>query len=160
MPTLKEKLAEQIPALRDEIKNLLKQYGDKVVSEITVAQIFGGLRGVKALVCDTSSVPPERGLLIRGIPVAELTDKLPEEIFYLLLTGELPDEESLKFLMQDLKKRRKVPDYVWKVLKAMPKDSHPMCMLNTAILVMEKESIFKKQYDKGLKKEDFWIYTL
>lgn len=160
MPTIKEKLAEQIPALRDEVKNLVKQYGDKVVSEITVAQIFGGLRGVKALVCDTSSVPPERGLLIRGIPVAELTEKLPEEIFYLLLTGELPDEESLKLLMQDLKKRRKVPDYVWKVLKAMPKDSHPMCMLNTAILVMEKESAFKKQYDKGLKKEDFWIYTL
>lgn len=160
MPTLKEKLAEQIPALRDEVKNLVKQYGDKVVSEITVAQIFGGLRGVKALVCDTSSVPPERGLLIRGIPIAELTDKLPEEVFYLLLTGELPDEESLKLLMQDLKKRRKVPDYVWKVLKAMPKDSHPMCMLNTAILVMEKESLFKKQYDKGLKKEDYWIYTL
>ena len=160
MPTIKEKLAEQVPALRDEVKNLVKQYGDKVVDKITVAQIFGGLRGVKALVCDTSSVPPERGLLIRGIPIAELADKLPEEIFYLLLTGEFPDEESLKLLMADLKKRRKVPDYVWKVLKAMPKDSHPMCMLDTAILVMEKESVFKKQYDKGVKKEDYWIYTL
>ncbi len=160
MPTLKEKLAEQIPALREEVKNLLKQYGDKEVDKITVAQIFGGLRGVKALVCDTSSVPPDRGLLIRGIPIVELAEKLPEEVFYLLLTGELPDEESLKLLMADLRKRRKVPDYVWKVLKAMPKDSHPMCMLNTAILVMEKESVFKKQYDKGLKKEDFWIYTL
>lgn len=160
MPTLKEKLAEQITALRDEVKNLIKEHGNKVVSEITVAQIFGGLRGVKALVCDTSSVPPEKGLLIRGIPVKDLVDRLPEEVFYLLLTGELPDEESMKLLMADLRKRRKVPDYVWKVLKAMPKDSHPMTMLNTAILVMEKESVFKKQYDKGLKKEDFWIYTL
>ncbi len=160
MPTLQEKLAEQIPALREEVRNLLKQYGDKEVDKISVAQIFGGLRGVKALVCDTSSVPPERGLLIRGIPIVELADKLPEEIFYLLLTGEFPDEESLKSLMDDLKKRRKVPDYVWKVLKAMPKDSHPMCMLNTAILVMEKESVFKKQYDKGVKREDYWIYTL
>lgn len=160
MPTLKEKLAEQIPALREEVKNLVKQYGDKVVDKITVAQIFGGLRGVKSLVCDTSSVPPERGLLIRGIPIIELADKLPEEIFYLLLTGEMPDEESLKLLMADLRKRRKVPDYVWKVLKAMPKESHPMCMLNTAILVMEKESVFRIQYDKGLKKEDYWIYTL
>lgn len=160
MPTLKEKLAEQIPALRDEVKNLVKNFGDKEIDKISVAQIFGGLRGVKSLVCDTSSVPPERGLLIRGIPVIELTDKLPEEIFYLLLTGELPDEESLKLLLADLRKRRKVPDYVWKVLKAMPKDSHPMCMLNTAILVMQKESIFKKQYDKGVKKEDYWIYTL
>ncbi len=160
MPTLKEKLAEQIPALRDEVKNLVKEFGEKEVDKITVAQIFGGLRGVKSLVCDTSSVPPDRGLLIRGIPIIELSDKLPEEVFYLLLTGELPDEESLTLLMQDLKKRRKVPDYVWKVLKAMPKDSHPMCMLNTAILSMERESIFRKMYDKGVKKEDYWIYTL
>lgn len=160
MPTLKEKLAEQIPALRDEVKNLLKEHGDKEIDKITVAQIFGGLRGVKSLVCDTSSVPPDKGLLIRGIPIIELSDKLPEEIFYLLLIGELPDEESLKLLMKDLKKRRRVPDYVWKVLKAMPKDSHPMCMLNTAILSMEKESVFRKMYDKGVKKEDYWIYTL
>lgn len=123
MPTLKEKLAELIPALRDEVKYLLKEHGDKEIDKITVAQIFGGLRGVKSLVCDTSSVPPDKGLLIRGIPIIELSDKLPEEIFYLLLTGELPDEESLKLLMKDLKKRRRVPDYVWKVLKAMPKDS-------------------------------------
>lgn len=160
MPTLKEKLAEQIPALRDEVRNLVKEFGEKELDKISVAQIFGGLRGVKSLVCDTSSVPPDRGLLIRGIPVIELSDKLPEEVFYLLLTGELPDEESLKLLMQDLKKRRKVPDYVWKVLKAMPKDSHPMCMLNTAILSMERESVFRKMYDKGVKKEDYWIYTL
>lgn len=160
MPTLEEKLAAQIPGLREEIKSLLKEHGNKVISEVTVAQAYGGMRGVKALVCDTSAVPPEKGLLIRGIPVAELVDRLPEEVFYLLLTGELPDEEALKDLLADLKKRRKVPDYVWKVLNAMPKDSHPMCMLNTAILTMEKESVFRKKYDKGIPREDYWIPAL
>jgi len=74
------------------------------------------MRGVKALVCDTSIVPPESGLVIRGIPIAQLRDKLPEEILYLLLTGELPDKDALKALQDDLKKRAKVPRYVWDVL--------------------------------------------
>ncbi len=52
--------------------------------------------------------------------------------------------------------RSKVPAYVWKVLEAMPKDSHPMAMLNTGILVMQKESEFVKSYNKGMKKTDYW----
>ncbi|MDZ7379082.1 MAG: citrate (Si)-synthase, partial [candidate division KSB1 bacterium] len=88
MATLKQKLAEQIPRLREDIANLVKTHGDKVISEVTVAQAYGGMRGVKALICDTSLVDPEKGLIIRGIPIAELTSKTPEEIFYLLCTGE------------------------------------------------------------------------
>ena len=38
----------------------------------------------------------------------------------------------------------------------MPADSHPMVMLNTAILVMEKESVFRKRYDAGMKKDEYW----
>jgi citrate synthase len=53
-----------------------------------------------------------------------------------------------------------VPAYVWKVLEAMPKKSHPMCMLDTAILVMEKESEFRAAYTEGLKKTDYWKPTL
>ena len=53
-----------------------------------------------------------------------------------------------------------MPDYVWAVLSAMPADSHPMVMLNTAILVMEKESVFRKRYDAGMKKDEYWAATL
>jgi len=38
----------------------------------------------------------------------------------------------------------------------MPKTSHPMTMLDTAILVLQKESEFAKQYAKGMKKTDYW----
>lgn len=155
MPTVREKLAERIPRFRDEIKQMLVEHGDKVVSEVTLRQVYGGMRGVKGLFCNTSVVDPHEGLIIRGVPILDLSDKLPEEIFYLLLAGELPDEEGL----QDLKKElsdREVPQYVWDVIDSMPKDSHPMCMLNTAILCMERESVFAKKYWEGINKNDYW----
>ncbi|MEO0225708.1 MAG: citrate (Si)-synthase, partial [candidate division WOR-3 bacterium] len=117
-------------------------------------------RGVKSLVCDTSLVEPDTGLVIRNYPVKKLVDKLPEEVLWLLLTGELPNGEELKSLQQDLKKRQRVPDYVWKVLNAMPLNSHPMAMFNTLILVLERESQFRKNYTRGLRKEQYWESTL
>lgn len=160
MATLKQTLAEKIPALRDEIKGFVKANANTVISEVTVAQAYGGMRGVKALVCDTSVVPPDKGLIIRGTPIGELKDQLPEAVFFLLVTGELPDDAAINDLTKDLKSRAKVPDYVWNTLEAMPKDSHPMAMFSLGILAMEKDSVFRKKYDEGLKKTDFWDPTL
>jgi citrate synthase len=160
MATLKDKLTQAIPALRDEIKTFVKSNATKSISEVTVAQAYGGMRGVKALVCDTSVVPPDKGLIIRGRPIGELKDKLPEAVFYLLVTGEMPDDAALEDLKKDMRSRARVPDYVWKVLEAMPKDSHPMAMFSLGILAMEKESVFRKKYTEGIKKTDYWQYTL
>jgi citrate synthase len=160
MSAIKDKLAVDFPKFRDEIAALVNEHGEVKISEVTISQAYGGMRGVNGLVCDTSEVPPDRGLIIRGIPIGDLTEKSPEEVFWLLLTGELPTKAQVKDLSDDLKSRAKVPDYVWKVLEAMPKDSHPMAMFNTAILVMEKESKFRANYDLGMKKSDYWIWTL
>lgn len=157
---IKMKLMNKIPLWREEIKNLVKNYGDKVISEVTVAQVYGGMRGVKALVCDTSEVPPDKGLLIRNIPIAQLKNKLPEEILFLLITGELPTKDELEGVKSNLKSRGDVPEYVWNTLRALPGDSHPMVMLSVAILAMEKESLFRKKYTEGLKKEEYWEWTL
>jgi citrate synthase len=160
MASLQQRLAEVIPAMREEIRTLVKTYGDKEVDKVTLAQVYGGMRGNKVMVCDTSEVPPDKGLIIRTIPIAQLADRLPEEIFYLLCVGKLPDAQDLKDLQDEYRKRCEVPDYVWKVLEAMPKDSHPMAMLDTAILVMERESKFRKRYTEGMKKEEYWIPML
>ncbi len=156
MATLQKTLASKIPAWREEIGALVKGNGNVVISQVTIAQAYGGMRGVKALVCDTSEVPPDTGLLVRNIPIAELTGKLPEEIFFLLCTGELPDRKALTALQEDLAARARVPAYVWKVLEAMPATSHPMTMLDTAVLVMQKESKFAAGYAQGMKKQDYW----
>jgi len=160
MTALKDKLHEQIPALREDIKKIVKGHGAKIISEVSVAQAYGGMRGVKAMICDTSLVEPDKGLIIRGRPIGDIADRWPEEIFFLLLTGELPDEESKQQLQDDLLARREVPDYVWNVLRAMPKDSHPMCMFDTAILVMERDSIFRKRYSEGMPKTEYWDAAL
>ncbi|MEW5702637.1 MAG: citrate (Si)-synthase [Candidatus Zixiibacteriota bacterium] len=160
MATIHERLGQLLPGWRDEVRTLLKEHGEDVIDKVTLAQAYGGMRGIRCQVCDTSAVEADKGLIIRGIPIKDLTERLPEEIFWLLLTGELPDAASLKSLQDDLKKRAAVPDYVWKVLEAMPKDSHPMCMLDTAILCMERESVFRKQYDEGMTKDQYWEKTL
>lgn len=159
MPKLHDKLQTLIPSTRQEISSLLKVNGEKVVSEVTIGQVIGGMRGVKGMLCDTSVVEPDTGLVIRDIPIGKLADKLPEAVFYLLATGELPDSATLADLQAELRARAEVPGYVWAVLKALPADSHPMTMYSTAILVMERESVFRKKYDQ-MRKEEYWEAAL
>jgi citrate synthase len=160
MATLKERLSELIPIKRSILKNISKDYGSTVISHVTVEQALGGLRGVNCLLCDTSSVELDKGLIVREIPIRHLTDKIPEEIFFLLASSEKPDQEGMEAFKDELKKRSEVPGYVWDILKALPKDSHPMTMFSAAILAMQKESLFYKEYMGGLKKEAYWEYVL
>ena len=160
MSMLRDKIAQTLPPQIEKIKKFVKEEGDTVVADVTVKQAFGGMRGVRGLVCDTSVVPPDKGLIIRGRMLKELWDKLPEEVLWLLLTDSLPNEAELKDLQADLASRYDVPDYVWNVIDAMPADQHPMTMLNAAILSMQGESVFAKKYAEGASKSLFWEYTL
>jgi len=156
---LKEKLAQLFPQQKAEIAEFVKAHGDKEVSKVTLAQAYGGMRGVKSLICDTSEVPPDKGLIIRGIELKDLTERWPEEILWLLLTGSLPTPEEMADLHKEFKAAEDVPQYVWDVIDAMPADSHPMAMFNTAILVMQKESEYAKRYAEGMTKDQYWEAT-
>jgi citrate synthase len=160
MSDIRKKLSGKIEEWRKEEKFILGKVGDKELSSVTVSQAFGGMRGVRALICDTSRVPQDEGLIIRGTHLKKLIDNNPEEIYFLLLTGELPTKDELTSFSSEIKNRKEVPGYVWDVLKHMPKDSHPMTMFNTAILVLQKESVFQKEYDAGIRKDDYWKPTL
>ena len=160
MSLLMEKLRKTVPAYRDAIKEFGKTHGEKEISKVSVGALLGGQRGVLGLLCDTSVVPPDKGLIIRNIPLMNLVDKLPEECLWLLLTGELPTAAETKDLQADLDKRTRVPDYVWKILESFPKDAHPMAVFDTLILAMERESVFRKRYDEGMKKAEYWMPTL
>lgn len=155
MSLLKEKLTNTIPQIREELRNIIANHGSKTISEVSVKQAYGGMRGVKGMICDTSVVDPDKGLIIRGRPVLELTEKLPEEIFWLLLTGELPSDKELDSLQDEMQQYRAVPSYVWRVLDNMPVDSHPMTMFATAIMAMQRESEFAARYHK-MSKENLW----
>ena len=156
MSLLKQELRKQIPDVQNEIKQLIVEKGDQKISDVTVAQAFSGLRGIKAFVCDTSSVSAEKGLIIRGIPLLEITHILPEEVFFLLLTGRLPNEDELADLKKDFSSHLEVSNYVWNVISEMPDDAHPMTLFNIGILAMQGESVFRKKYDEGMPKTEFW----
>jgi citrate synthase len=160
MPSMKEALGAIIPGMQAEIKDLVKNHGDHVVSEVTIKQVYGGMRGVKGLVCDTSMVDPIDGLIIRGVPLADLTDRYAEEIFYMLCTGSLPEGDDVELLRADFAQRAQIPEFVGDVLRALPKTAHPMAMFITAITALEEQSEFRKRYDEGMTRDTMWEAAL
>ena len=156
MSLIKERFAAKLPELRSGLKRLIDEHAESKISDVNVRQLLGGMRGVKSLLCDTSLVDPENGLIIRGIPVLDLVDRLPEEIFHLLLIGELPDAAELKDLQDHYKRHEKLPDYVWDVIKSLPRDTHPMTSLSLGIMSLEKDSLFRQMYDEGMTKDTYW----
>ncbi len=162
MATLQQRLKELVPQWREERNKLMKEKGNVVLTPATVAMAFGGMRGIKGMICDTSVVEPDKGLFIRGHHLLEIMDLWPEQTFCLLLTGDIPklDSEMVKAFQQEMDRRSQLPEYVYEVLEAMPGDAHPMCLLNTGLLAMEGESSFRKMYEQGMTKEDYWLPTL
>ncbi len=156
MSLLVEKLRRTFPKYRDELKEFGKAHGEHVLGQVNIGQVLGGQRGITSMLCDTSTVPPDKGMIIRNIPVIDLAWNLPEEIFWLILTGEMPTADELLDLQKDLNRRKNVPEYVWSVMSAFPKDAHPMAVFNTLILALEGESVFRKRYDQGAKKDELW----
>jgi citrate synthase len=167
---LKSKLKEKIDAWRPRTTKLVKEHGDVKISDVTIAQAIGGMRGVKCLVTDISYLDPMEGIRFRGHTIPETLAGLPkpagaempyvEGLVWLLLTGDFPKEEEALELVEEFKKRSKTPKYVFDMLKALPKDSHPMAMFSAAIVAMQRESAFVKAYNEGASKMDYWEPTL
>ena len=157
---LQKVLSEKIVNWQNEIYSILKDAGETKISDVSVSQVYGGMRGVKGLICETSAVSADEGLIIRGNKLLDITHISPEEVFYLLLTGDLPDQDATIDIQSQFSKYQNVPEYIWDILSAMPKDSHPMTMLSTAIQSMQVESLFVKKYDEGIPKSDYWKWTL
>ena len=169
MTTLKEKLYEKIEAHRPRVKRLLTEHGEKVISEVTVQQVIGGMRGIKSLVTDISYLDPFEGIRYRGYTLPEVFEKLPkpqgsempyvEGLFYLLLTGDIPTESQVSDVIYDSINRRMLPKYVYDVIDSFPNNSHPMVILSAAVMSMQRESLFNVKYQKGMNKMDYWDPT-
>jgi citrate synthase len=163
---LKEALLKKIQENRPRTQKLLKEHGDVKVGEVTIAQAIGGARGVRCLVTDISYLDPSEGIRFRGMLIPETFAALPkvpgceypyvEGFWHLLLTGDPPTAEETLEVVEDFKARREVPQYVIDLLRAMPRDTHPMTMFSAAILSMQRESIFFKRYAEGMTRDDYW----
>jgi citrate synthase len=163
---LHDKMAAKIPGWRERMRSLAKDHGEVVVDKVTVGQIVGGMRDIKSLLTDISYVDPAEGIRFRGLSIPEVLKALPKArggkmplvggLYYLLLLGEVPTREQAQEVEAEWAKRSDVPDYVYKMIKAMPQDTHPMILLTQAVLALGRESAFHRQYDAGMKKDVYW----
>ncbi len=163
---LKEKLAASLPEWRERVRKLVKDSGDVVVGDVTISQVYGGMRDVKALVTDISYVDPNEGIRLRGYTIPKMLEKLPKPegatmpyvggLYYLLLVGEIPTRDQAVEVEEEWKRRATVPQFVFDALKAMPIDAHPMMLFSIAILALQNGSLFAKRYHEGMRREEYW----
>ena len=163
------KISAQLPEWRERIKVLAKQHGDVKVADVTVGQIVGGMRDIKSLLTDVSFVDPAEGIRFRGMSIPELLKKLPKArggkmplvggLYYLLMLGEVPTKEQAMEVEAEWAKRANVPDYVFKMIKSMPKETHPMVLFSQAVLALQNNSEFAHRYH-SMKKDVYWEAAL
>lgn len=170
--SLKEVFATKIDPLREEINDLRSKYGDQVLGTCTVSQAYGGMRSVKSMTYETSLLDPSEGIRFRGYTIPECqqllpkakpdgTEPLPEALFWLLLTGDVPSAAQVASLQREMTGRAELPAHVVDVLDRLPHRSmHPMTQLAIAVNALQSESVMAAEYVKGTPKSKYWEHAL
>ncbi len=165
MDPLKQLFAEKAKTLFAESRQLLKEHGNKKVDEVVLSQIYGGARGIKMMLWETSRLDPIEGIRFRGYSIPQLKELLPgdsegqpkpEGLFWLMLTGELPTQEQVDWLSKEWSSRGTVSDATYKVLDSLPITTHPMTQFTIGVMAMQPDSIFAARYDEGMAKDEYW----
>ena len=166
MGIIKDRFKERADQMAAEIKSLLKEHGNKKIGEVTLSQVYQGMRGITGLVTETSLLDAQEGIRFRGYSIPELQEKLPkvpggseplpEGLFYLMLVGSLPGEEDVAHLTSVWQRRSHVPNHVFASIEALPVSTHPMTQFVVAIMSLQTESHFSKKYAMGMNKKDYW----
>ncbi|HTB53064.1 MAG TPA: citrate (Si)-synthase, eukaryotic [Ferruginibacter sp.] len=166
---MKDSFKAKSDVLGAEIKALIKDHGTKKIGEVTLSQVYQGMRGITGLVTETSLLDAQEGIRFRGYTIPELqqklpkakggTEPLPEGLFHLMLLGELPDEDEVHELTSVWQRRSHVPKHVFDTIDATPINSHPMTQFVIAIMALQTESTFCKRYAAGMNKKEYWDAT-
>lgn len=151
-----------------EIKTIIAEHGELVLDKVTVAQAYQGMRGIPGLITETSLLDSNEGIRFRGFSIPELREKLPkapggteplpEGLFYLMLTGDVPTQEDAEHISATWARRSHVPNHVFDTIESLPVSTHPMTQFCIAVLALQTESKFAKAYHDGISKKEYWDY--
>ncbi|KDQ24577.1 hypothetical protein PLEOSDRAFT_1067387 [Pleurotus ostreatus PC15] len=163
---LKERLAQLIPAELENVKAVRAEHGKKSFGPVLVDQLYGGMRGLPALIWDGSVLDAEEGIRFRGKTIPECQallpkapggqEPLPEGLFWLLVTGEIPTQEQVTELSKDWAARSALPEFVEELLDRCPPTLHPMSQFSLAVTALNHNSAFAKAYQDGISKKEYW----
>eukprot|EP00049_Salpingoeca_infusionum_P000693 m.41705 g.41705 ORF g.41705 m.41705 type:complete len:459 (-) comp10604_c0_seq1:277-1653(-) len=165
--SLLDRMSQLVPEKQAEVKAFRAEKGDTVVGNVTVNMMYGGMRGLKGLVTETSVLDADEGIRYRGYTLPECqellpkapggSEPLPEAAFWLLMTGEIPTEEQVRNISEDWAARADLPAHVQDLISRFPNTVHPMTQFVSAISALQTESAFAKGYnEKTVEKKDYW----
>ncbi|EGP92379.1 unnamed protein product [Zymoseptoria tritici ST99CH_1A5] len=167
-PDLKETLKSVIPEKRELLKKV-KAHSSKTIGEVKIENTLGGMRGLKAMVWEGSVLDANEGIRFHGKTIKDCqkelpkgtsgTEMLPEAMFWLLLTGQVPSTNQVRVFSKELAEKAQLPQFVNKMLDDFPKDLHPMTQFACAVSALNYESAFAKAYERGINKADYWEPT-
>ena len=166
---LKERLRELVPVKQEQVKKVRQEHGSKPLGTVTVDMAYGGMRGIKGLVWETSLLDADEGIRFRNMTIPECQkvlpkaeggqEPLPEGLFWLLLTGEVPTTDQVRSVSREWAARAHIPAFVEKLIDQCPKSMHPMSQLSLACLALQHDSAFAKAYHQGVHKSTYWDYV-
>lgn len=165
MDPLKNLFFQKSFQVKQEVKEILAAHKNLKVADVVLDQVFGGARSIIMMVWEPSLLDAEEGIRFRGYSIPELQEKLPkgkgseplpEGLFWLMMTDEIPTEKEVNWLSKEWEKRSEVPSHVFRVLDQLPLSTHPMTQFSVAINAMQTDSIFARRYDEGMGKTEYW----
>lgn len=120
--------------------------------------MYGGMRGIKALVTETSVLDADEGIRFRGLSIPECQqvlpkaeggqEPLPEGLFWLLCTGEVPTQNQVRQLSREWAERAALPQHVVTLLNNLPNTLHPMSQFSAAVTALNHDSKFARAYSE------------
>jgi citrate synthase len=114
-----------------------------------------GLKGVIAGETSIGRVDPEAGLLYRGYDIGDLALHATfEEVAWLLLFGETPDDHQLDYFTNQLAEARALPPALIDLARLMPLGAQPMDMLRTGVSMLAAfdPELNDRSHDANLRK--------
>lgn len=104
MEYIKNRFYESAMKNMTDLQKLRKDHGDVVLGQVNIDQVLSGMKGIPALLTETSKLDANEGIRFRGYSLPELQQKLPkmddggeplpEGLFYLMMIGEI-DRKSV-----------------------------------------------------------------
>jgi citrate synthase len=168
MEYIKNRFYEKAMKNMADFQKLRKDHGEVVLGQVNIDQVLSGMKGIPALLTETSKLDANEGIRFRGFSLPELQQKLPkmdpegeplpEGLFYLMMIGEIPSKDDVINISKDWATRAHVPQHAFDVIDALPKNSRPMTQFSTAILSMAYDSVFMKAYRAGVNKKFYWDF--
>jgi len=119
-----------IKGTEDEVAIDISNLRSTTDSVITIDQ---GYKNTGSCTSAITFLDGDQGILrYRGYSIEELAEKADFlEVAYLLIFGELPNQEQLAKFQKDIKAQSVVDEDIKKILDAFPKSAHPMGVLSS-----------------------------